>query len=104
MGDSVGHWEGTTLVVDPTNFNDRTSYSREIPYLTDALHTTERFSIADANTIDYEVTIDDPGLFTRPWKVAGYFQRVPKGVQSLEFACAEGSQTLLNIFGPPPQR
>jgi len=104
MGDSVGHWEGNTLVVDTTNFNDRTSYSREIPYLTDALHTTERFSIADANTIDYEVTIDDPGLFTRPWKVAGTFLRVPKGVQSLEFACAEGSQTLLNIFGPPPQR
>jgi hypothetical protein len=104
MGDSIGRWEGTTLVVDTTNFNDRTSYSREIPYLTDALHTTERFSIADANTIDYEVTIDDPGLFTRPWKVAGNFARVPKDVQSLEFACAEGSQTLLNIFGSPPQR
>jgi len=104
MGDSVGHWEGNTLVVDTTNFNDRTSYSREIPYLTDQLHTIERFTIADANTIDYEITIDDPGLFTKPWKVAGFFGRSPKDVDSLEFACAEGSQTLVNMFGTPPQR
>jgi len=103
MGDSIGRWEGNTLIVDTTNFNDRTSYSREIPYLSDSLHTTERFTIADANTIDYEVTIDDPKLFTAPWKTAGYFTRVPKGVESLEFACAEGSQTLLNIFGKPPE-
>ena len=101
MGDSLGHWEGNTLVVDTTNFNDRTSYSREIPYLTDALHTTERFTIADANNIDYQVTIDDSKLFTKPWKVAGYFSRVPKGMESLEFACAEGSQTLVNMFGKP---
>jgi hypothetical protein len=104
MGDSIGHWEGNTLVVDTTNFNDRTAYSREIPYLSDALHTVERFTIADANSIDYEVTIDDSKLFTKPWQVAGYFTRVPKGTESLEFACAEGSQTLLNMFGKPPDR
>ena len=104
MGDSTGHWEGNTLVVDTTNFNDRTAYSREIPYLSDALHTVERFTIADANSIDYEVTIEDSKLFTKSWKVAGYFTRVPKGTESLEFACAEGSQTLLNMFGPPPAR
>jgi hypothetical protein len=104
MGDSVGHWEGNTLIVDTTNFNGRIAYSREIPYLSDQLHTVERFTIADANTIDYEVTIDDPALFTKPWKVAGYFTRVPKGVESLEFACAEGSQTLVNMFGKPPER
>jgi hypothetical protein len=102
MGDSIGHWEGNTLVVDTTNFNGRTAYSREIPYLSDELHTVERFTVADANTIDYEVTIQDPKLFTAPWKVAGYFSRVPKGTESLEFACAEGSQTLVNIFGLPP--
>jgi hypothetical protein len=104
MGDSLGHWEGNTLIVDTTNFNDRTSYSREIPYFSDALHTVERFTVTDANSVDYEVTIDDPKLFTKPWKTAGYFTRVPKGVESLEFACAEGSQTLLNMFGPPPAR
>jgi hypothetical protein len=101
MGDSIGKWEGNTLVVDTTNFNGRTAYSREIPYLSDALHTTERFTIVDADTVDYEVTVDDPTLFTKPWKVAGYFTRSPKGVESLEFACAEGSQTLVNIFGKP---
>lgn len=102
MGDSIGHWEGNTLIVDTTNFNGRVAYSREIPYLSDALHVTERFTIADANTIDYEATIDDPVLFTRPWTTAGYFSRAAQGMQSLEFACAEGSQTLLNMFGPPP--
>ena len=103
MGDSLGRWEGNTLVADTTNFNGRVAYSREIPYLSERLHTTERFMIADANTIDYEVTIDDPELFTKPWKVAGYFTRVPAGVQSMEFACAEGSQTLVNMFGKPPE-
>jgi hypothetical protein len=102
MGDSIGHWEGRTLVVDTTNFNGHVAYSREIPYLSDALHTVERFTVVDDNMIDYEVTIDDPQLFTGPWKVAGSFSRVAKGVESLEFACAEGSQTLQNIFGLPP--
>jgi len=102
MGDSIGHWEGRTLVVDTTNFNGHVAYSREVPYLSDALHTVERFTVVDDNMIDYEVTIDDPQLFTGPWKVAGSFSRVAKGVESLEFACAEGSQTLQNIFGLPP--
>jgi hypothetical protein len=104
MGDSIGHWENNTLVVDTTNFNGRVAYSREIPYLSENLHTIERFTIVDENTIDYEVTIDDPKLFTGPWKVAGYFSRAANGVESLEFACAEGSQTLQNIFGLPPVR
>jgi hypothetical protein len=104
MGDSLGHWDGDTLVVDTTNFNGKTAYSREIPYLSDALHTVERFTIVDANNIDYEITIEDPTLFTKPWKVAGYFTRAPKEIESLEFACAEGSQTLVNMFGKPPER
>jgi hypothetical protein len=104
MGDSIGHWEGNTLVVDTTNFNGRVAYSREIPYLSEELHTIERFTVAEENTIDYEVTIDDPKLFTGPWKVAGYFSKAAKDVESLEFACAEGSQTLQNIFGKPPAR
>jgi len=104
MGDSIGHWEGTTLVVDTTNFNGRVAYSREIPYLSEALHTVERFTVVNDSTIDYEVTIEDPQLFTGPWKVAGSFSKAAKGVESLEFACAEGSQTLVNIFGLPPTR
>jgi hypothetical protein len=103
MGDSIGHWEGNTLIVDTTNFNG-SSYSYEIPYLTDALHTIERFTVVDANTVDYEVTIDDAKLFTKPWKVAGFFTKAAEGAESLEFACAEGSQTLQNMFGAPPAR
>lgn len=104
MGDSIGHWEGNTLIVDTTNFNGKVAYSREIPYLSDQLHTTERFTLRPDKTIDYEVTIDDPVLFTRPWKIAGFFAPAPKDTISFEFACAEGSQTLVNIFGEPPAR
>ena len=104
MGDSVGHWEDNTLVVDTTNFNGVTAYSREIPYLTDALHTVERFTIVDSNRIDYEVMIDDPNQFTRPWKVTGQYNRADDLPEILEYACAEGSQTLRNIFGDPPNK
>jgi hypothetical protein len=104
-GDSVGHWEGNTLIVDTTNFNDRTAYSTQIPYFTDALHTVERFTVTDADTIDYEISIDDPGQFTRAWKVAGFFSRVPNDTpQSLEYACAESSRVVQSIFGKPPGR
>jgi len=104
LGDSVGHWEGNTLVVDTTNFNGVTAYSREIAYLTDALHTVERFTLVNADTIDYEVTIDDPNQFTRPWKVTGQYNRADDLPELLEYACAEGTQTLRNIFGDPPSK
>jgi hypothetical protein len=102
LGDSIGHWEGNTLVVDTTNYNGVTAYSREIPYLTDATHTTERFTIVDEKTMDYEVMIDDPNQFTRPWKVTGQYTRADDLPELLEYACAEGTQTLRNIFGDPP--
>jgi hypothetical protein len=102
MGDSIGHWEGNTLIVDTTNFNEFTSFTREIPYLSDALHTIERFTIADQNNIEYEVTVDDPKLFTKPWKTAGLYRKAKPEYEITEYACAEGSQTLLNMFGTPP--
>jgi len=102
MGDSIGHWEENTLIVDTTNFNEFTSFTREIPYLSDALHTIERFTIADQNNIKYEVTIDDSKLFTKPWKTAGLFRKAKPEYEITEYACAEGSQTLLNMFGTPP--
>jgi hypothetical protein len=104
MGHSVGRWEGNTLVVETTNINDWDWFDYTGTFHTDAMSLSERFTVVDANTIDYEVTIDDPNLFTRPWKVAGNFSRAAAGVESLEFACAEGSQTLVNIFGEPPRR
>jgi len=104
-GDSLGHWEGNTLIVDTTNFNGNTAYSTQIPYFSDQLHTVERFASTDADTIDYEISIDDPGQFTKPWKVAGFFARVQNSPEdSLEYACAETTRTLQNIFGKPPVR
>jgi hypothetical protein len=99
MGDSVGHWEGDTLVVDTTNFNDKTTLSRTAPFHSESLHTTERFTMVDPYIIDYQLTIDDSKLFTRPIKVAGSFVAAAKGSEMMEFACAEGSQTMQNIFG-----
>jgi hypothetical protein len=99
MGDSVGHWEGDTLVVDTTNYNDKTSLGRTVPYHTEALHTVERFNRVDPNLIDYQITIEDSGLFTRPIRIAGAFVAAVPGTELMEFACAEGSQTLPNVFG-----
>ena len=98
MGDSVGRWEGTTLVVDTTNFTGRTWYDMVGTIQSDALHTTERFTPVDANTIEYVVTVDDPKLFTRPWTFAGGFTRAQQdGMQTTElyeYACAEGLKAL----------
>jgi hypothetical protein len=99
MGDSVGHWESDTLVVDTTNFNDKTSLSRTIPFHSEDLHTMERFTMVSPNVIDYQITLEDPKIFTRPVKIAGYFAAAQKGTEPMEFACAEGSQTLPNVFG-----
>ena len=67
-GYSSGHWEGDTLVVESTGFNDRFWFSNGgLPHTT-ALHLTERFSRPDFNTLQYEVTVDDAYAYTRPWK------------------------------------
>jgi hypothetical protein len=99
MGDSIGHWEGDTLVVDTTNFNDKTSLSQTVPYHSEDLHTTERFTMVSPNLIDYQITLEDPKLFTKPIQIAAYFAAAQKGTEPMEFACAEGSQTLPNVFG-----
>ena len=98
MGDSIGHWEGNTLIVDTTNFNEFTSFTREIPYLSDALHTIERFTIVDENNIDYEVTIDDPKLFTKPWKTAGLYRKGKKGIRNHGVCVRRGQSTRSRIF------
>ena len=98
-GDSRGHWEGNTLVVDTTNYNGKTSLSRTVPFHSDALHTVERFTRIDPNILDYQITLDDPKLFTKPITIAGTFQAADPKTELMEFACAEGSQVLANVFG-----
>ena len=70
MGDSRGRWEGNTLVVDVTNFNEETWLDSHGSFHSDALHVVERWTPAGPDRIDYSVTLEDPKMFTRPWKMA----------------------------------
>jgi hypothetical protein len=101
MGDSRGHWEGNTLVVDVTNFTDKTWVMGEIggegmsvgSFHSPALHMIERWTWRDADNIDYEATIEDPNVFTKPWKMRfGVWKRAPKGYENYEYACHEGNR------------
>lgn len=90
-GDSRGRWEGNTLVVDVANFNDKVWLDSHGSFYSDALHVVERWTLVDADTIDYEATIEDPTVFTRPWKIAFSIDRIKqKGYEFLEEACYEG--------------
>jgi hypothetical protein len=90
-GDSRGRWEGNTLVVDVTNHDARTWFDQAGAYHSDALHVVERFAFVDANTINYEATLEDPKAYTRPWKIAFTHKRTAEqGFELLEDACVEG--------------
>ena len=69
LGDSRGHWEGDTLVVDVRHFNDKTWLDHAGNYHSDALHIVEKWQFLDANTIAYNATIEDPNVFSRPWTI-----------------------------------
>ena len=75
LGDSRGHWEGDTLVVDVKDFNDVTWLSRAGDFHDEAFHVVERWKLIDANTIDYRATIDDPNIYTKPWSIEVYLYR-----------------------------
>ena len=88
MGDSRGHWEGATLVVDVADFNDQTWLDAAGDYHSDALHVVERYSLTDGDHINYEVTIDDPKVFTRAWKMSmPLYRRTDKNAKLLEYEC-----------------
>jgi hypothetical protein len=90
MGHSVGRWEGDTLVVNVTNFNDRSWFDRAGNYHSAALRLTERFTLKSPDVIWYEVTIEDPNVFTRPWTIAmPIYRRAEPNMQLLEFRCNE---------------
>jgi len=88
MGDSRGRWEGDTLVVDVVHFNADTWFDRTGHFHSEALHVVERYSLMDADHINYEVTIDDPKVFTRPWtmRMVLYRHREPN-FQLLDYDC-----------------
>ena len=99
LGDSVGHWEGSTLVVDTTNFNDADGYFGDAGGMlgTDRnLHVVERFSRPDGDTLLYRFEVDDPTAFTRPWKGELTWTR-PAG-PIYEYACHEGNYSLTDLL------
>lgn len=96
MGWSRGHWEGETLVVDVTGFNDETWFDRAGNFHSDALHVVERYTATDPDHLWYEVTVDDPKVFTRPWKMSmPLYRRVERNAQLLEYVCVEFAEELL---------
>jgi hypothetical protein len=85
MGDSIGHWDGDTLVVDTIGFNDKTEISGYRH--TEALHIVERFRRADFNTLQYEATLEDPNVFVKPWTVSRAFALRTDLAKVDEFVC-----------------
>jgi len=93
LGDSIGRWEGDTLVVETTNFTDKTTFRGS----DQNLKVIERFRRVDANTILYRVTIDDPTVFTKPWTMEYPFLATAGPV--FEYACHEGNYAMPDILG-----
>jgi hypothetical protein len=91
-GDSRGHWEGDTLVVDTTNFSSKTNYRGS----GETLHLIERFK-RDRDGLQYEVTVDDPATWTKPWTAALTLDRQPDD-SLFEYGCHEGNNSMRNIL------
>jgi len=96
LGDSRGHWEGDTLVVDVVHFTDQTWFDRAGNFHSDALHVVERYTPTSADHLLYEATIEDPKVFTRSWKISmPLYRRLEPGVQLMDFRCVEFVEELL---------
>jgi hypothetical protein len=102
FGDSRGRWEGDTLVVDTTNYGDRTPFrgppatTRQDIFTGRELHVTERFTRQDADLIVYRFTVDDPGTFVKPWSGEMVMRKMEGPLY--EYACHEGNYGLANIL------
>jgi hypothetical protein len=96
MGWSNGRWEGDTLVIEVTGFNGKTWFDRAGNFHSDALKVTERYTPSSPYHLQYEATIEDPKVFTRPWKISmPLYRRVEPGAQRLEFKCVEFTEELI---------
>jgi hypothetical protein len=88
MGDSRGHWEGETLVVDVADNNDQTWFDAAGNFHSGALHVVERYTRTGPDTISYEATMEDPKVFTKPWKISlSFYRRPEKNLQLMEYDC-----------------
>ncbi len=90
MGHSVGRWEGDTLIVDSKSFNGKNWFDRAGNFHSDALHLVERFTFITPDAIRYEVTVDDPQTFTRPWTISmPLYRRLESNMQLIEYRCTD---------------
>lgn len=103
MGDSRGRWEGDTLVVTVTGQNDRTWLDMSGNFHTAAVRMVERYTLRDADTITYEVTIEDPKVFTRPWKISMPLYRHKDMDRVLEYQCLAEAEEANGLFEREPR-
>ena len=88
MGDSRGHWDGDTLVVDVVNFTDQTWLDRSGNFHSDSLHVAERYTRTGPDHLLYEATIDDPEIFAESWQIRmPLYRRIEEGIRLLEYEC-----------------
>jgi hypothetical protein len=96
MGLSNGRWDGDTLVIDVTGLNDQSWFDRAGNFQSDALHVVERYTPVTAERLQYEATIEDPKVFTRPWKISmPLYRHAEPHAQRLEFKCVEFTEELI---------
>jgi hypothetical protein len=96
MGHSVGRWEGDTLVVDVRNFNVKNWFDRAGNFHSTSLHLVERFTPITPDAINYEVTIEDPEVFARPWRIAmPLYRRLEPNIQLVDYPCIEFAEEFL---------
>ena len=98
MGDSRGRWDGDTLVVDVANNNDKTWFDMAGDFHSDALHVVERYRMTDADTIEYEATIDDSKVFTKPWTIRLPLHRRTDRDRLFEYACQAEAEEANGAF------
>lgn len=102
MGDSRARWEGNTLVITTTNFNNKSWFDIVGSFHSDALRVEERLTLVSADNIDYRVTLDDPKVYTRPWTMAVAMRPIKEaGYEIIEEACHEGERSAGDILTRP---
>lgn len=88
LGDSRASWDRDTLAVDTVHFGSETWFDRAGNFHSDAMHLVERFALLDRDHLNYEVTVEDPKVFSRPWKMTmPFYRRIEKNLQILEYVC-----------------
>jgi hypothetical protein len=96
-GDSRGRWDGDTLVIEVRGLNGRQWLDQAGNYLDENARVTERLTLIDPDTIEYEATVDDPTVYSRPWTIRVPLRRRPPDVELLEYGCIEGDRDFADI-------